>query len=369
MTRPPRLLVSGYYGFGNAGDEAILAGLTEGLRERAPEAELTVLSGNPAATEREHGVRAVSRGLGSAFLRGRESDLLVSGGGGLLQDATSWRSPLYYLTVMRLARAAGVPVACVGQGIGPLHRGFVRRLVRNGLSRVEAIAVRDQASQEALRELGVRRPVEVTADLAFLLPRPKAEATTRAWAKAGLSEEAKPAVAIALRRPPGEPKAGLAASLAGPIGEACERLGLHPVLLPMQPGADGELAEEVAAALPMAAAVVRAGLSAREMLALVGGCELVIGMRLHALIFAAICAVPPVAISYDPKVEALMGELGLSAAGSAGALDEEALGRAIHSTWDSREEIGRRVAEAGERLRSSARRNVEIVLSLLPESR
>jgi len=369
MTRSPRLLVSGYYGFGNAGDEAILAGLTEGLREQAPEAELTVLSGNPSATEREHGVRAVSRGLGSAFLRGRDSDVLVSGGGGLLQDATSWRSPLYYLQVMRLARAAGTRVACVGQGIGPLRRGFVRGLVRNSLSRVEAIAVRDRASQEALRQLGVRRPVEVTADLAFLLPRPKAEATASAWAKAGLSEEERPAAAVALRRPPGEPRVGLAASLARPIGAACERLGLHPVLLPMQPPADGELAEEVAAALPMAAGVVRAGLSAREMLALVAGCELVIGMRLHALIFAAICAVPPVAISYDPKVDALMGELGLSAASSVGALDEEALSRAIHSTWDSREEIGRRVAEDGERLRASARRNIEIVLSLLPERR
>lgn len=369
MTRPPRLLVSGYYGFGNAGDEAILAGLTEGLREQAPEAEVTVLSGNPSATQREHGVRAVRRGLGSAFLRGRESDVLISGGGGLLQDATSWRSPLYYLTVMRLARAAGVRVACVGQGIGPLRRGFVRRLVRNGLSGVDAVAVRDQASQEALRDLGVRRPVEVTADLAFLLPRPTAEATADAWEKAGLSEEGRPAAAVALRRPPGEPKAGLAASLARPIGEACRRLGLHPVLLPMQPPADGELAEEVAAALPMAAAVVRSGLSAREMLALVGGCELVIGMRLHALIFAAICAVPPVAISYDPKVEALMGELGLSAATSVGALDEEALGQALHSTWDSREEIGRRLADSSERLRASAQRNVEIVLSLLPESR
>ncbi len=246
MTRPPRLLVSGYYGFGNAGDEAILAGLTEGLREQAPEAEVTVLSGNPSATQREHGVRAVSRGLGSAFLRGRESDVLISGGGGLLQDATSWRSPLYYLTVMRLARAAGVRVACVGQGIGPLHRGFVRRLVRNGLSRVDAVAVRDQASQEALRELGVRRPVEVTADLAFLLPRPTAEATASAWDKAGLSEEGRPAVAIALRRPSGEPRAGLAASLARPISEACRRLGLHPVLLPMQPPADGELAAGIA---------------------------------------------------------------------------------------------------------------------------
>jgi polysaccharide pyruvyl transferase WcaK-like protein len=102
-----RAVISGYYGFGNVGDEAILAGLLQGFRELAPEATLTVLSGDPAATEAEHGVPAWPRGVRHAASAIRQADLLVSGGGGLLQDATSWRSPLYYLWVLQMARKRG----------------------------------------------------------------------------------------------------------------------------------------------------------------------------------------------------------------------------------------------------------------------
>ena len=172
MSAAPRFLVSGYYGFGNAGDEAILAGLVEGFRQLHPTAELTVLSGNPADTMAEHGVIAVPRDLRSVRRQVRLSDVVISGGGGLLQDATSWRSPLYYLATIHLARSAGRPVAFLGQSIGPLRRPWVGLLVRRALSQVEAVSVRDELSRDTLVRLGLSRQVAVTADLAFLLPKP-----------------------------------------------------------------------------------------------------------------------------------------------------------------------------------------------------
>ncbi len=368
MSRPPRVLVSGYYGFGNAGDEAILAGLVAGLRGLTPAVELTVLSGDPAATEAEHGARAAPRGLISAYRLSHQSDLLVSGGGGLLQDLTSWRSPLYYLGVMRLARAAGLPVACIGYGVGPLRRRFVRGLARRELSRVEAVAVREAASAEALRELGLERPVEVTADLAFLLPRPTAEEVDRAWEKAGLRRGERPAAAIALRPPP-ERRTGrdLAARLGRAIGAACDHLGLDPVLVPMQRTRDIEFASLVSAGMPSATQVVAGEMSARDLLAVIGGCELVIAMRLHALLFAAICGVPPVAISYDPKVDGLMGQLGLQSATSIARLDEDALGHVISQTWESRSRLSAQLTPRVEKLRDAAGRNIELVGRLLAD--
>jgi polysaccharide pyruvyl transferase CsaB len=361
-----RALVSGYYGFGNVGDEAILAGLLQGFRDLAPEAALTVLSGDPAATEAEHGVSAWPRGLRSAARAVRQTDLLVSGGGGLLQDATSWRSPLYYLWILQMAQKRGARVACIGHSVGPLRRGWVRRRTRGTLEKVDVIAVRDHRSQETLQALGLRHPVEVTGDLAFLLPRPPEEETARAWAQAGLGKEGA-AAALALRRLPGG-AVGPELEIAAAAVSACERIGVRPVLVPMQHAVDLELAEAIAARHP-SVAVVRAKLTARETLALLSGFDLVVAMRLHALIFAAIAGVPPVAISYDPKVDGMMGELGLPVAASCATFSAAALTAAIAEAWRSRPAIAARLAARAPQLAAAARRNIDLCVELTGRER
>ena len=366
MSVPMRVLVSGYYGFGNAGDEAILAGLIEGFGERAPEVELTVLSGDPGATAREHGVVAVPRGLRSARRQIEMSDLVISGGGGLLQDVTSWRSPVYYLAVMELARRAGRPVAFVGQSVGPLRRPAIRWLARRVLSGVGALAVRDEVSREALLGLGLGREAEATADLAFLMPSPTEEEVEAAREKAGVAGLEEPVVAVALRPDPaGEGGEDAAGRLGEVIGRACSDLGVRPLLVAMQPSQDVAFAGRVAAAMPVGAGVVAPEMSARELLALIAGCDLLIGMRLHALVFAAMSGVPLVGISYDPKVDGLMGQLGMEAAASSRRLDSGALGRAIRATWDGREAARAALTARARELRAAALRNVDAAMRLV----
>ena len=87
-----RLLLSGYYGYGNAGDEAVLAGLVAGFRAAQPDGglEIVALSGSPAETEAAHGIAAADRYKPGVLLREiRRADLVLSGGGSLLQDVTS----------------------------------------------------------------------------------------------------------------------------------------------------------------------------------------------------------------------------------------------------------------------------------------
>jgi len=366
MSRPTRVLISGYYGCGNAGDEAILAGLIEGMRELAPEAELTVLSGDPGGTMAEHGVVAVPRGLLSARHHVRSSALVISGGGGLLQDVTSWRSPLYYLAVMWVARATGRPVAFVGQSVGPLRRSVIRWLARRVLSGVEVLAVRDRLSRDALLDLGLGRQAEVTADLAFLMPRPKEEEIGAARRKAGLSACEEPVAAVALRPDPeGGSGEAMAALLGEAIGTVCQELGLRPLLVAMQPSRDLEFSRKVAAAMPSQAAAMAPAMPARELFALVAGCDLLIGMRLHALVFAAGAAVPLVAISYDPKVDGLMEQLGLEPAPSLKRLDSATLKQAIRVAWEGRAAARAALTEQAAKLRAAALRNVEAAIRLL----
>ncbi len=300
-----RVVVSGYYGFDNLGDEAVLAGTIEALRCFRPGVEIAVLSANPEATARAHDVHAIPRARPGDLLRAlRQCDLCLSGGGSLFQDVTSWRSPWYYLGVLALAQRLGRPTAVYAQGIGPLRGRTVRRAAARLLDAVEIITLRDQASLAVLDRWGVRRPpVALAADPALLLrpewsPRVMQELST--WG-GGLR------FGLALR--PWADDRWLEA-LASAARAASHRFGARWICLSMHPSDDLTTATRVAAEIGGAATVVRGPFTPREMLALTGDLALLVGMRLHALIFAALSGVPLVALAYDPKITAFAGEVG-----------------------------------------------------------
>ena len=90
-----KIVISGYYGFANAGDEAMLAAIVKALRSTENSVKLTVISGNPQITAAKYGVASIHRfNPLEIFLSLRSCDLLLSGGGSLLQDVTSKRSLL-----------------------------------------------------------------------------------------------------------------------------------------------------------------------------------------------------------------------------------------------------------------------------------
>jgi polysaccharide pyruvyl transferase WcaK-like protein len=132
---------------------------------------------------------------------------------------------------------------------------------------------------------------------------------------------------------------------------------------------DVEFAEAVASRLPVPAEIIRSRLTARELLALIGALDVMVAMRLHALLFGALCHRPLVAISYDPKVVGLMGELGLPIAASTDKLDSQALANAIIHAWQAREEISGALPARVDPLIAAARQNIELALSLLSRRR
>ena len=130
------ILISGYYGFDNIGDESILRTLVTSLRERIPDCSLTVLSHDPAATREKYGVEAVERMSPLAIARAvRRCDMLISGGGSLLQDVTSSKSLHYYLAIIRFAQLLGKKVFIYSQGIGPIEKDVTAapRRARSGV--------------------------------------------------------------------------------------------------------------------------------------------------------------------------------------------------------------------------------------------
>lgn len=177
--RKYQVVMSGYYGFSNAGDDAILEAIHQSILEASGEVGVTVLSNDPRETQRHYGMNAIPRfRFWKVFGALRRCDALLSGGGSLLQDRTSTRSLLYYLSIVRCAEWMGKPVMLYANGIGPVQKPANRRRVKRAVERAALVTLRDHSSARELVEMGVERPdLHVTADPVFNLdPAPKERA-------------------------------------------------------------------------------------------------------------------------------------------------------------------------------------------------
>ncbi|HHV57631.1 MAG TPA: polysaccharide pyruvyl transferase CsaB [Firmicutes bacterium] len=360
----PKVVLSGYFGFGNAGDEAILAATVAALRRVVPAVEITVLSGNPAETAAAYGVAAVERGNLSAVRQAlRQADLLVSGGGSLLQDVTSNRSIPYYLGIVALAKVYGKKVMLYGNGVGPVRGRLNRLLVRCLGNLVDQITVRDAGSAAVLAELGVTRPpIEVTADAVFTLAPAGREAAEAVLARAGVPA-GRPRLGISVR--PWQRLEGYKAALARAAELFAAAEGVEVVFLPMQHPGDLEVSREVAALMRRPAWVVAERCAVPTVMALYGAMDLVLGMRLHALIFAALQGVPHLGVVYDPKVASFLQIAGQPVAGTVEDLDPEQAAAALTRVWREHEATRAHLLEVSTALAQRAWRNAELAAALL----
>lgn len=348
-----RAVISGYYGFGNVGDEAVLAAMLAALRARVPQAQITVLSGDPAQTRRVHGVSAVSRSVGAVrVIVG--ADVFISGGGSLIQDATSARSALYYLALLGLATVLARRVMVYAQGVGPLRRRWLRKLSALIVNRVDVVTVRDEESRRLLQDAGVRRPIHLVADPAFALePAPPARVADV------VGRTRRPRIGLVLR-PWGDD--GYLAALLDGIRGACADLGGEVVVLAFHPARDLRVCARAARAL---GARVVAGLPAQEAMAVVGTLDLLVGMRLHALIWAAALGVPAVGLAYDPKIVSLFRQLGAGDTLSLESMQADRVRGELLGAWEKRESWRSRSRAQAALLRDDALRTADLAAALL----
>lgn len=310
-----KVILSGYYGFNNAGDEAVLAALVQLLRQNIADVEPVALSADPAATERRLAVRAINRWDKAALKRElADAALFCSGGGRLLQDVTSVRSVYYYTSQIKLAQKMGVPTMVLAQGLGPLNTGLGRMLAVSALKKCRLLSWRDEKSAQLAAKLGLAAVPNYTVCDPVLLWQPKVDALPKNGA-----------VALALRPWPGFAPAA-AAALVQKLQAAGEEVLLVPFYYGDGNGEDEKLAAEINSRLGSNAVPVAHAGSPEEVFAQLAACKFVVGMRLHALIMAAAANVPAVAVNYDPKVAAFADSMGIKmlAGGVALAADEAA---------------------------------------------
>ena len=302
-----KIVISGYYGSGNAGDEAMLDAILATLPKRSSNIEVTVISINPHDTKQRHNVNAVSHLDICAIIKAIfNADLLISGGGSLLQNVTSRRSLYYYLGIITLALMFRRPVMLYAQGIGPIFGSFARRFTAFALNHVDLITVRDQGSLTELSQLEVTRPrIFCTADPVLALGPASLEFGSSIIRK----DEGIKVIGVAVRQWQGFDR--FKSQFAEAINTISKVVKIRVVFIPMQPSFDVTAAEEIAALTAgVDCTLLKDQYSTSQLLSLVGCTDLLIGIRLHALIFAGVQNVPLIGISYDPKIDRFLDSIG-----------------------------------------------------------
>ncbi len=360
------IVVSGYYGFANAGDEAMLAAMIEALTDIEPNINITVISGDPDDTKRRHGVSAVYRLNYPEIAKVMaKSQLLISGGGSLLQDVTSDRSLYYYLSIMMLAKKLGKSVMLYAQGIGPVQGALAQGAMRYIGNMVDLITVRDDGSYEELKRLKVTKPpIYITADPVLAMHQVDRQIGRAILRKHG-QEGVAPLIGISVRE--WKDWGHFKQVLAHAADQMIEELGARVVFIPMQYPDDLSVSKKIANRMKNRAEVLPGEYTTSELLSLVGNLDLLIGIRLHALIFAAVMHVPMAGISYDPKIDRFLETIGERHVGTLKTVNADGLMERIRQLWDERKNPNPLREEHINTLRNKAFQNAELALSLVKQ--
>lgn len=355
-------VLSGYFGFGNSGDDALLKALISDLKSLRPDCRIVVLSKKPKDTRRVFKVNALRRMSPLAVHRAfKSSRVLLSGGGSLIQDETSSKSLWYYLALIRLAKKRGMKVMQIANGIGPVNRPKNRKIAADVInSSVDSISLREYKSADELKRLGVTVPYIVTADPAISLSGISEDKVQALFAKSGIPCGSYVCVAI---RDWKELAAGFKRSLALSLDYIKDKYGYDIVFLPMQYPADVSISKSVASKMKNKAFVIDNACSIDETIGIISRSSLVIAMRLHSLVYAVSCGVGVVALKYDPKIDGFMEYFRQSHIADVSTLNDIELKRLIDEYFES-ENKEQNISLCNE-MREKAALNAKLAIELL----
>ena len=305
-----KVLLAGYYGQNNVGDEAIAEALTKELKRRGY--EVLMLSGDRVNSAQLYGVEAYNRQrLHEMKLAIKNADFVILGGGSLIQDVTSTYSLMYYVGFINLCRMMRKKIYIAYQGIGPINKKQNEFLTKFTLNRSKKLWIRDEMSINTLREIGVVKPnIILSSDAVFMLKPPSRERVNVLLAKAGIrNDDGRPLIGIAPRRWGTEDKAGVFAKIAD---ECINRFNAKVIFYAFHKDTDVKYINEICSRMTNRAYIVADSYLPSEIMGMMGEMTLNIGVRLHSLIFSAKMGVPLLGISYDPKIDGFLDMLGMS---------------------------------------------------------
>ncbi len=356
--------LSGYYGFNNCGDDALLHAIIDDLRSVCPDIRINVFSASPKKTKKEYAVDSSFRFDFCKLSRVLKSTkMLVNGGGSLIQDATSSRSLRYYTHVMKKAHKLGCKVFVYANGIGPVSNKNVKR-AGEALALCDGITLRDPASLSELDRLGIpRQEAKVTADPAITLSGCPKKRVDELLTEIGIQSGRK--FACVSVREWSKNDTVLFSELARVLDDASEKFDIDILFVPMKMPDDLKTSRKVASLMKKQSYVCEKDLPYDSLIGLISSSSLMIGMRLHTLIFSVGAAVPTIGIIYDPKINGFLDYVDVKYRVSAESFDAEKLNSYICEIFENYPEIKNSIssnlAEMTKKAKESARLAVELL--------
>ncbi|KAA8750765.1 polysaccharide pyruvyl transferase CsaB [Priestia megaterium] len=307
MEKYNNFVVYGYYGYGNAGDEALLTVIVNHLRTYNPNSEVTVISNDPINTMENNPVKAVKlkkkiNKVMQFFSLMRKNDVIILGGGGIIQDSNNNIGTLVYMLILvTIAKLLNKKVIFYGISAGPINYKLSQKIVKLIINKADITVVRDIKSKELLKELGAQTNIKVTADLVFALPLLAQNMTKNNYVAISAMPYYKIVKNDALK------DQEIVEAFLNLTNYIIEKYDYDIKFVSMQDSVDGALGVEVQKqSLFKERIEIIDSVSAFEKYKVISESELTIGMRLHSLIFAAKSRVPFIGISYHPKVESFI---------------------------------------------------------------
>jgi polysaccharide pyruvyl transferase CsaB len=337
----------------NIGDESYFAAMVDAFKTRDPKLDIAKLTHDPRKMEQRYGIRGLYSGKSMlkrlttlpALVRGiRQVDLYVIGGGQVICDPTILLALVLRLSRSFMAIALGKKVMGYALGVGPLHRSISRWLVKKAFNRYACVTVRDEYSRQLLQQCGVIRCIHITADPCLILEPSPADQVESILRAAGVPEKApeRPRIIMAPYGPafhrmksilpakcqvkldiwPPQGRERLDKYLSGMAAVAdhlVQNWNAHICFVAMDAsphhGGDNCLGRRIQERMAQSkrATIAPINLTAKDVLAIIGTGDLVVGSRLHSLIMAARMSVPMVGVAFEQKTVSFMEIMKLSA--------------------------------------------------------
>ena len=372
LTNPIRIskgkidvMISGYYGFNNSGDDSILKAMVDSISANRPEIRILALSNNPSQTKTVYGIDAIHRfNLPGIIYNMHKTRLLISGGGSLIQDVTSDKSLAYYLGIICLAKRMGAKVMLYANGIGPIQHESNHKKIRRVLNEVDLITLREPSSLGELKRFGVDNPeIRVTADPAFNLVAASPEESAMLVSRTGLPS-GKKYCAIAIR-PWKYADKDMLNTTAYIADYVKQKYDVEALFIPMQESKDTSVSQKALEFMKSKGYLLTGHPTPSQILGIVGGAEFIIGMRLHILIYAAKMGTPVIGLTYDPKIEATMQYIGQEFTESVSNMNPLTLCRYVDKIMENRDTLAADLKAAGNESELKAVENTYMALELL----
>lgn len=358
------VLVFGYIGFNNSGDDAIFDIFSKLFLKKYSKSKITVLSNSSSKLSSNDKIKHVYcfnifKIIGAI----RKNQVVIANGGSLLQDTTSSRSLYYYLGIIYLAKLFNKKVVMLANGLGPINKKFNRKLVKNIVDKADLITFRDSESYELAKEIGIESPeIKITADMVFnYKDMKKLEVCSDIFAKESVPTDKK-LIGLVIR------PWGNSDKYITDIAKLCDKLidglNVNILFIPMQKTKrinDMLTNQEIISKMSNKAYVLSDTYNYEEISSIIRNMEIIISMRLHSVIYALINNIPVYGLAYQPKVKSYLEEVGLPVDSDLNNLDIDKIYKESIKLIENKEVIAKNIEQKIIQLKDKAKMNMQIL--------